>query len=83
HNATAMDSNFINILKEIDPLLPIMPSGAGHDAMILAEFTPTAMLFVRSPNGISHNPEELVWEEDIEAALSVVVRFIEKLANLK
>ncbi len=83
HKATAMDSNFINILKEIDPLLPIMPSGAGHDAMILAEFTPTAMLFVRSPNGISHNPEEIVWEEDIEAALSVVVRFIEKLANLK
>ena len=37
HHATAMDSNFINILKEIDPLLPIIPSGAGHDAMILAE----------------------------------------------
>lgn len=82
HTATAMDSNFINILKEINPSVPIMPSGAGHDAMIMAEFTPTVMLFVRSPNGISHNPEEIVWVEDIEAALRLVVSFIEKLAQL-
>jgi len=82
HRATAMDNNFINILKEIDPSLAIMPSGAGHDAMIMAEFTATAMLFVRSPNGISHNPQEIVWQEDIEAALRVVVAFIKKLASL-
>ncbi len=82
HTATEMDKNFINILKKIDPSVPIMPSGAGHDAMIMAEFTPTVMLFLRSPNGISHNPEEIVWQKDVEAALKLVVSFIEKLADL-
>ena len=46
-----------------------MPSGAGHDAMVMAARVPTAMLFLRSPGGISHHPDETVLEEDVEAAL--------------
>ncbi|HEX4319460.1 MAG TPA: allantoate amidohydrolase [Acidobacteriaceae bacterium] len=46
-----------------------LPSGAGHDAMVMATRVPTAMLFLRSPGGISHNPAETVLEEDVEAAL--------------
>jgi allantoate deiminase len=57
-----------------------MPSGAGHDAMVLAARVPTAMLFLRSPGGISHHPDESVREEDVEAALCVGQRFVERLA---
>lgn len=49
-----------------------MASGAGHDAMVMAARLPTAMLFLRSPGGISHNPAEAVREEDVEAALQVM-----------
>jgi allantoate deiminase len=62
--------------------LPVktMPSGAGHDAMVMAARMPTVMLFLRSPGGISHNPAEAVREEDVEAALLVGRRFLERLA---
>jgi allantoate deiminase len=58
----------------------MMPSGAGHDAMIMAGCIPTAMLFLRSPGGISHNPAETVREEDVEAALHVGCKFLLHLA---
>jgi allantoate deiminase len=54
-----------------------MASGAGHDAMILAPLLPTAMLFLRSPGGISHHPDEAVLEADVVAALEVGSRFLE------
>ncbi len=57
-----------------------MPSGAGHDAMVMAARVPTAMLFLRSPGGISHHPDEAVLTEDVEAALAVGRKFFERLA---
>jgi len=57
-----------------------MPSGAGHDAMVMAARAPTAMLFLRSPGGISHHPDEAVREEDVENALRVATGFLERLA---
>ena len=57
-----------------------MPSGAGHDAMIMAGRMPAAMLFLRSPGGLSHHPDEAVREEDVEAALQVGGKFLERLA---
>jgi allantoate deiminase len=59
--------------------LRAMYSGAGHDAMILAPHVPTTMLFLRSPGGISHHPAETVREEDVDAALNVVLAFIAEL----
>ena len=56
-----------------------MPSGAGHDAMVMATRVPTAMLFIRSPGGISHHPAEAVLEEDVEAALRVGEFFLRQL----
>jgi allantoate deiminase len=53
-----------------------MFSGAGHDAMIVAPHLPTAMLFVRSPGGLSHHPDETVREQDVEAALATVLNFL-------
>jgi allantoate deiminase len=57
-----------------------LPSGAGHDAMIMAARVPASMLFLRSPGGISHHPAEAVLEEDVEAALLVGRKFLERLA---
>lgn len=58
-----------------------MPSGAGHDAMVMASRVPTTMLFLRSPGGISHHPDETVREEDVTAALEVCERFLQRLAS--
>jgi allantoate deiminase len=52
-------------------------SGAGHDAVTAAQLTPeVAMLFVRCRDGVSHHPDESVREDDVAAALDVVVRFL-------
>ena len=59
-----------------------MPSGAGHDAMIMATRVPTAMLFLRTPSGVSHHPAETVLEEDIEAALKVGEFFLQRINEL-
>jgi allantoate deiminase len=63
--------------------LPVhrMPSGAGHDAMIVASRMPAAMLFLRSPGGISHHPDESVLEGDVAAALEAGGRFFEDMAH--
>jgi allantoate deiminase len=58
-----------------------MPGGAGHDAMVMAARVPAAMLFLRSPGGISHHPSETVLEEDVEAALHVGREFLLRLAS--
>ena len=59
----------------------VMTSGAGHDAMVLAAELPVAMLFLRTPGGISHHPDETVREEDVEAALRVGDAFLDDLAQ--
>jgi allantoate deiminase len=56
-----------------------LPSGAGHDAMIMAGRMPAAMLFVRSPGGVSHHPDEDVQVDDVGAALIVGHRFLDEL----
>jgi allantoate deiminase len=58
-----------------------MVSGAGHDAMILAERIPAAMIFVRTPGGISHSPAEDVNVEDVEKALAAGVNLLHLLAS--
>ena len=52
----------------IEPLS--MVSGAGHDAMVLAGRVPSTMIFLRSPGGVSHHPEETVRPQDVENALA-------------
>lgn len=65
--------------------LPIhrIDSGAGHDAMILAGRMPAAMLFLRSPGGISHHPDEAVAEDDVAAALRTGMAFLDDLAGAR
>lgn len=56
-------------------------SGAGHDAMIMAQATPSCMLFIRCRDGISHHPDEFVAREDIQEALKVMTQAIIKIAQ--
>jgi len=56
-----------------------LPSGAGHDAVMLSRIAPIAMLFVRCAGGISHNPAEAVTVEDVAAAIEATTRFLELL----
>lgn len=56
-----------------------MISGAGHDAMVVARRMPAAMLFLRSPAGISHDSAESVLEEDVAAALKSGLCFLEEI----
>ncbi|WP_420110947.1 allantoate amidohydrolase [Pseudactinotalea sp.] len=61
--------------------VPVLPTGAGHDAGILsASGIPTAMLFVRNPTGVSHSPEEHAEEADCLAGVADLARVIEELA---
>jgi len=82
--AVPMDERLTAFLAEAIEAtgLPVkrMPSGAGHDAMVMAARMPTAMLFLRSPGGLSHHPDETVREEDVAAALGVCRKFLQRLA---
>ena len=55
-----------------------LPSGAGHDAQMMAKLCPAAMLFVRCRGGISHNPAEFCAPADMGAAVAALIRFIER-----
>jgi allantoate deiminase len=58
-----------------------MVSGAGHDAMILADKIPTAMIFLRTPGGISHHPSESVSVEDVAKAIECGTLLLTQLAG--
>jgi allantoate deiminase len=60
-----------------------MVSGAGHDAMILAQRIPSTMIFLRSPGGISHHPDESVLAEDVAAALRAGLSFLDLFEHLE
>lgn len=61
---------------------PLLPTGAGHDAGILAAAgIPTAMLFVRNPTGTSHSPEEHAEADDCRAGVTALGRVVEHLAS--
>jgi len=57
-----------------------MASGAGHDAMILAEKIPAAMIFLRTPGGVSHDPSESVHVDDLAKALECGHHLLTQLA---
>jgi allantoate deiminase len=57
-----------------------LPSGAGHDAAVMAKITPVVMLFVRCAGGVSHHPDESVRAEDVRVALDVLTDFVLSLA---
>jgi len=83
--AVPMDSFLINQVAEAvrragsEPFR--MVSGAGHDAMILAAKVPSAMIFLRTPGGISHDPSESVKVEDVAKAIDCGLHLLDQLAS--
>jgi N-carbamoyl-L-amino-acid hydrolase len=59
---------------------PVLPTGAGHDAGVLAARIPTAMLFVRNPTGISHAPAEHAEPADCELGVTALAAVLDELA---
>ncbi|MET9505943.1 allantoate amidohydrolase [Streptomyces sp. NPDC006622] len=60
--------------------VPVLGTGAGHDAGILSGSIPTAMLFVRNPTGVSHSPAESAAEDDCVAGVLALADVLEGLA---
>ena len=61
------------------PQAPVLDTGAGHDAGVLAPFVPTAMVFVRNPSGVSHSPEEHVVDDDAETGAQTLADALQGL----
>jgi allantoate deiminase len=79
-----MDAQLIGLLgdacRDLGIDAQVMHSGAGHDSQIVAPHIPTAMLFVPSVKGISHNPREDTRLEDLECGIEVLEAALFKLA---
>ncbi|MER7573368.1 allantoate amidohydrolase [Streptomyces sp. NPDC126514] len=61
--------------------VPVLGTGAGHDAGILSGSVPTAMLFVRNPTGVSHSPAEFAAEDDCVTGVLALADVLEGLAR--
>ncbi|MFM8777106.1 MAG: M20 family metallo-hydrolase [Actinomycetota bacterium] len=71
------------IAKEQGNTVRRMPSGAGHDAQMLARICPSGMIFVPSVKGISHNPAEFTSDSDLEAGANRILHTMLSLTTLE
>jgi N-carbamoyl-L-amino-acid hydrolase len=73
-----------NMLKEESDRLGheymLLPSGAGHDAQILASITDSGMIFIPCEDGISHSPKEKIQWEDLDKGANLLLQMLAKLA---
>jgi allantoate deiminase len=74
-----LQNNLADTISKYNIKPSYVPSGAGHDAMNLGRHIPIAMLFIRSKDGISHNPKEWSTLNDIVTAIHVLKDFIETI----
>jgi len=85
HSAVLCDPSLTNRLADAVAAAGLrverLPSGAGHDAVVMSEIVPVGMLFVRCAGGISHHPAESVDIDDVATAIDVLDRFLDALAN--
>ena len=79
------DSTVIDLVENAAEQLGLttrrMPSGAGHDAQMLARVCPAGMIFTPSRDGISHNPAEYTEPADLEAGANVLLHVLQRLAS--
>ncbi len=80
--ATPFDDGLIGRLRAVLGDVPLLGTGAGHDAGILSTAgVPTAMLFVRNPTGVSHSPEEFAEQDDCHRGVEALTRVVRDLAS--
>jgi allantoate deiminase len=85
HPATPCDPTLTDIIRHaaadaMGTPAPALPSGAGHDAVTMAEVVPAGMMFIRCRGGISHNPAESVTVDDVAAAIHAMDNILDRLA---
>jgi beta-ureidopropionase / N-carbamoyl-L-amino-acid hydrolase len=77
----ALRDRLVRVLAAAGLDAPALPTGAGHDAGVLAARIPTAMLFVRNPSGVSHSPAEHAELADCEAGVTALAAVLADLAG--
>jgi allantoate deiminase len=77
---TALTTRLVQAVAAAGLPVERLPSGAGHDAVVMSEIVPVGMLFIRCAGGISHHPDESVATSDVAAAIDVLDRFVDALA---
>ena len=75
-------STVLGEVQELGYPYRTMSSGAVHDALIMARYCPTGMIFVPSKNGLSHNPDEFTSIDDLEAGANVLLKTVLRLAEI-
>ncbi|RZU52299.1 N-carbamoyl-L-amino-acid hydrolase [Krasilnikovia cinnamomea] len=75
----AFDTDLAARLAALLGGVPILPTGAGHDAGVLSGHAPTAMLFVRNPTGVSHAPAEHAPDADCATGVTALATVLEEL----
>jgi allantoate deiminase len=79
---TKLTALLAQAVRQHQNVVPRLPSGAGHDAAVMAGITPVAMLFIRCKGGISHHPDESVSLKDVRTSLQVLNDFLLYLAKI-
>lgn len=77
----AFDTELTDRIAGVLGGVPAIPTGAGHDAGILAAHVPSAMIFVRNPTGVSHAPGEGARDEDCEAGAAALAAVLRELTG--
>jgi N-carbamoyl-L-amino-acid hydrolase len=77
----ALRNQVAGALRPTFGTVPVLPTGAGHDAGILASAVPTAMLYVRNPSGVSHAPGEHADTPDCLAGVTALADVLQELAS--
>ena len=82
NSAVACDPDMTKVLLEslesVTGAHGLLPSGAGHDGVILSSVMPVGMVFVRCRGGISHHPDEYAEPDDMAAGIEVLVEFLKR-----
>ena len=86
HAAAATDPAIQEVIVDVSAAVGLkttrLPSGAGHDAQMMARLGPMAMIFVPSIGGISHSPQELTTWDDCSRGATVLLETILKLDEM-
>ena len=86
HPSTPCDASLTRVIERaassaMGKAAPALPSGAGHDAVTMADAVPVGMMFLRCQGGISHNPAESVDVDDVAAAILALDGILDQLAS--
>ena len=79
HFDQGLRDRIADVLAAAGMQAPVLATGAGHDAGVLAARVPAAMLFVRNPTGVSHSPAEHADLPDCEAGVRALALVLEDL----